>query len=169
MQERLQYWFGPLNAQQRQRVLRWAHTLSEQNSRWLRNREQWQTMLLAAVEQRHGADFDKRIARLLQDREALLNEDDRAALQRAEQAGLELVADLHRLADDGHRAHLSGRLTQLQSDFGSLKCLAGRLTTGPQRPVEVSRRRASRCAGSSRSSNHCGLPATSAASGTPSR
>lgn len=81
-------------------------------------------MLLAAVEQRHGADFDKRIARLLQDREALLNEDDRAALQRAEQAGLELVADLHRLADDGQRAHLSGRLTQLQSDFGSLKCLA---------------------------------------------
>ena len=80
-------------------------------------------MLLAAVEQRHGADFDKRIARLLQDREALLNEDDRAALQRAEQAGLELVADL-RLADDGQRAHLSGRLTQLQSDFGSLKCLA---------------------------------------------
>ncbi|MBA1304353.1 hypothetical protein B2J73_05240 [Stutzerimonas stutzeri] len=124
MQERLQYWFGPLNAQQRQRVLRWAHTLSEQNSRWLRNREQWQAMLLAAVEQRHGADFDKRIARLLQDREALLNEDDRAALQRAEQAGLELVADLHRLADDGQRAHLSGRLTQLQSDFGSLKCLA---------------------------------------------
>ena len=62
--ERLQYWFGPLNAQQRQRVLRWAHTLSEQNSRWLRNREQWQAMLLAAVEQRHGADFDKRIARL---------------------------------------------------------------------------------------------------------
>lgn len=113
MQERLQYWFGPLNAQQRQRVLRWAHTLSEQNSRWLRNREQWQAMLLAAVEQRHGADFDKRIARLLQDREALLNEDDRAALQRAEQAGLELVADLHRLADDGQRAHLSGRLTQL--------------------------------------------------------
>ena len=104
MQERLQYWFGPLNAQQRQRVLRWAHTLSEQNSRWLRNREQWQAMLLAAVEQRHGADFDKRIARLLQDREALLNEDDRAALQRAEQAGLELVADLHRLADDGQRA-----------------------------------------------------------------
>jgi hypothetical protein len=124
MQERLQYWFGPLNAEQRQRVLLWAHTLGEQNSRWLDNRERWQNMLLAAVEERHSDDFDARIARLLQEREALMSESDRATFQRAEQAGLELVADLHTLADDGQRAHLTNRLAQLQSDFGSLKCLA---------------------------------------------
>ncbi|AHY43690.1 hypothetical protein CXK93_11020 [Stutzerimonas decontaminans] len=123
MQERLQYWFGPLNAEQRQRVLLWAHTLGEQNSRWLDNRERWQQMLLAAVEERHSDDFDARIARLLQEREALMNESDRATLQRAERAGLDLVADLHTLADDGQRAHLTNRLAQLQTDFGSLKCL----------------------------------------------
>jgi hypothetical protein len=123
MQERLQYWFGPLNAEQRQRVLLWAHTLGEQNRRWLDNRERWQQMLLAAVEERHGDDFDARIARLLQEREALMNDSDRATLQRAERAGLDLVADLHTLADDGQRAHLTNRLAQLQTDFGSLKCL----------------------------------------------
>ena len=123
MQERLQYWFGPLNAEQRQRVLLWAHTLGEQNRRWLDNRERWQQMLLAAVEERHSDDFDARIARLLQEREALMNDSDRATLQRAERAGLDLVADLHTLADDGQRAHLTNRLAQLQTDFGSLKCL----------------------------------------------
>jgi len=123
MQERLQYWFGPLNAEQRQRVLLWAHTLGEQNRRWLDNRERWQQMLLAAVEERHSDDFDARIARLLQEREALMNDSDRATLQRAERAGLELVADLHTLADDGQRAHLTNRLAQLQTDFGNLKCL----------------------------------------------
>ncbi|RYJ61299.1 DUF6279 family lipoprotein [Pseudomonas songnenensis] len=123
MQERLQYWFGTLNAEQRQRVLLWAHTLGEQNRRWLDNRERWQQMLLAAVEERHADDFDARIARLLQEREALMNESDRATLQRAERAGLDLVADLHALADDGQRAHLTNRLAQLQTDFGSLKCL----------------------------------------------
>ncbi|MCQ4261952.1 hypothetical protein CXK91_13780 [Stutzerimonas stutzeri] len=124
MQERLQYWFGQLNAEQRQRVLVWAHALREQNSRWLENRERWQTMLLAAVEERHNDDFDTRIAQLLQEREALMNESDRATLQRAEQAGLELVADLYALADDGQRKHLTGRLAQLRTDFGNLKCLA---------------------------------------------
>lgn len=124
MQERLQYWFGQLNADQRQRVLLWSHTLNEQNSRWLGNRERWQELLLAAVEQRHRADFDDRIAQLLQEREALLSTDDQAALLRAEQAGLDLVADLYSLADEGQRTHLSGRLAQLRTDFGDLKCLA---------------------------------------------
>lgn len=124
MQERLQYWFGQLNADQRQRVLLWSHTLNEQNSRWLGNRERWQELLLAAVEQRHRADFDDRIAQLLQEREALLSTNDQAALQRAEQAGLDLVADLYSLADEGQRTHLSGRLAQLRTDFGDLKCLA---------------------------------------------
>jgi len=124
MQERLAYWFGDLNAEQRQRVLDWAHALREQNSRWLENRERWQTMLLAAVEDRQDDDFDNRIAQLLQEREALMNESDRGTLQRAEQAGLELVADLYNLADDGQRTHLTGRLAQLRKDFGSLKCMA---------------------------------------------
>lgn len=124
MQERLQYWLGQLNAAQRQRVLLWSHALNEQNSRWLSNRERWQELLLAAVEQRHRDDFDDRIAQLLQEREALLSTNDQAALQRAEQAGLDLVADLYSLADEGQRTHLSGRLAQLRTDFGDLKCLA---------------------------------------------
>ncbi|MBU2012821.1 MAG: hypothetical protein KJ595_11640, partial [Gammaproteobacteria bacterium] len=103
MQERLQYWLGQLNAAQRQRVLLWSHALNEQNSRWLSNRERWQELLLAAVEQRHRDDFDDRIAQLLQEREALLSTNDQAALQRAEQAGLDLVADLYSLADEGQR------------------------------------------------------------------
>ncbi|MBK3866960.1 hypothetical protein GFL09_04530 [Pseudomonas stutzeri] len=123
MQERLQFWFGELNAAQRQRVLLWSHALGEQNRRWLENRERWQASLLGAVEQRHEEGFDARIAQLLQDREALLSASSRAALQRAEQEGLALVGDLYDLANEEQRRHLTGQLASLQADFASLKCL----------------------------------------------
>ena len=64
------------------------------------------------------------VVSVLQEREALLSTNDQAALQRAEQAGLDLVADLYSLADEGQRTHLSGRLAQLRTDFSDLKCLA---------------------------------------------
>lgn len=137
MQERLQFWFGDLNVAQRQRVLLWSHSLGEQNRRWLENRELWQQTLLDAVRQRHGEDFERRIVQLLQEREALLDEGSRAALQRAEHAGLLLVADLYDLADETQRAHLTRQLARLQADFASLECLPPANASGAPRPAGV--------------------------------
>ncbi|MHB8820794.1 MAG: DUF6279 family lipoprotein [Pseudomonadaceae bacterium] len=123
MGERLEHWLGPLDAAQRQRVLAWSHSLGEQNARWLNNREQWQRELLDTVRQRDQADFAARIARLLQDREALLGEADRAALQHAERAALGLLADLHGMADGRQREHLVQRLQQMRQDLAGLECL----------------------------------------------
>ncbi|CAM5587925.1 Lipoprotein OS=Stutzerimonas stutzeri OX=316 GN=CXK95_16765 PE=4 SV=1 [Stutzerimonas stutzeri] len=104
-------------------MLAWSHSLGEQNARWLSNREHWQRELLDAMRQRNQADFAARIARLLQDREALLGEADRAALQHAERAALALLADLHGMADARQREHLAQRLQQMREDLAGLECL----------------------------------------------
>ncbi|WP_313023863.1 DUF6279 family lipoprotein [Pseudomonas lopnurensis] len=123
MQERLEHWFGPLDAAQRQRVLAWSHSLGEQNERWLRNREHWQRSLLEAVDARHETGFEARIAQLLQNREALLSEADRTALRGAEQSALALLADLHAMADERQRKHLDQRLARMHEDLATLDCL----------------------------------------------
>ncbi|EXF46970.1 putative lipoprotein [Pseudomonas sp. BAY1663] len=122
MQERLEHWFGPLDAAQRQRVLAWSHGLGAQNARWLRNREHWQRSLLDALNARDEPGFAARIAQLLQERETLLSEADRTAQRSAEQAALTLLADLHGMADERQREHLQQRLARMHQDLATLDC-----------------------------------------------
>lgn len=123
MQERIEHWAGPLDAAQRQRVLRWAHALDEQNRRWLDNRRHWQGALLDVVEQRHRDDFPARLTQLFQQPEAFWTEAYRASVPRTEQATLELISDLHAMASEKQRNRLGQRLQDLRDDLTSLKCL----------------------------------------------
>ena len=123
MRERVEQWMGSTSAAQQQRILEWAHTLGEQNRLWLGNRVHWQQALSDAVAKRHEADFEERIARLLQDRESFWTDDYRAAFASTEQAAIELISDLYAMSDADQRRHLEGQLEEMRKDLSSLDCL----------------------------------------------
>ena len=123
MQERVEQWLGKASAAQRQRIQEWARALSEQNQLWLDNRAQWQRSLVEAVRNREQANFDERIARLLQDREVYWTAPYRAAFPAVEQATIDLVIDLYDMADATQRRHLDERLQDMRRDLSSLDCL----------------------------------------------
>ena len=123
MRERVHQWLGSTSAPQRQRIVEWAHTLGPQNRFWLDNRAQWQRALVAALDKRHEAGFEERVATLLQDRESLWTADYQTAFAHAEQASIDLVADLYATSDAKQRRHLDGQLESLRKDLSSLDCL----------------------------------------------
>ena len=123
MQERVEDWLGNVSAAQRQRIVEWAQALGEQNRLWLENRAQWQRSLVDAVRNRHQADFDERIARLLQDREVYWTAPYRAAFPAIEQATIDLIVDLYAMADASQRRRIDERLQDMRRDLGSLECL----------------------------------------------
>lgn len=123
MQERVEQWLGKAGAAQRQRIHQWARALSGQNQLWLDNRAQWQRSLVEAVRNREQANFDERIARLLQDPEVYWTAPYRAAFPAVEQATIDLVIDLYDMADATQRRHLDKRLQDMRRDLGSLDCL----------------------------------------------
>ncbi|WP_019342310.1 DUF6279 family lipoprotein [Stutzerimonas stutzeri] len=123
MQERAELWLGKVSAAQRQRIHEWASALSEQNRLWLDNRAQWQRSLVDAVRNRGQANFDERVARLLQDREVYWTAPYRAAFPAVEQATIDLVLDLYDMADATQRRQIDERLQDMRRDLGSLDCL----------------------------------------------
>ena len=123
MGKRVKQWTGSLNAAQQQRILAWAQALDGQNRLWLQNRRQWQTTLLQALDERHGAAFEQRIITLLQERETIGTDAYRAALARNERATITLLSDLYALADQQQRRQLDDRLGRLSEDLASLDCL----------------------------------------------
>ncbi|WP_407295976.1 DUF6279 family lipoprotein [Stutzerimonas zhaodongensis] len=123
MQERVEDWLGNVSAAQRQRIVEWAQALGEQNRLWLENRAQWQRSLVDAVRNRHQADFDEHIARLLQDREVYWTAPYRAAFPAIEQATIDLIVDLYAMADASQRRRIDERLQDMRRDLGSLECL----------------------------------------------
>lgn len=124
MGKRTERWTGKLNAAQQQRILAWAHALGGQNRLWLENRRHWQTALLEALTERHGPDFEQRIAYLLQERESMETDAYRAALAHNEDATIALISDLYALSDAKQRRHLDNRLQRLGRDLSSLDCLS---------------------------------------------
>ncbi|MCH2341025.1 DUF6279 family lipoprotein [Pseudomonas sp. NPDC047963] len=123
MQERVEQWLGKVTAAQRQRIHEWAEALNEQNQLWLDNRAQWQRSMVDAVRNRDQANFDERIARLLQDREVYWTAPYRAAFPTVEQATIDLIVDLYETADATQRRHIDQRLQDMRRDLGSLDCL----------------------------------------------
>lgn len=123
MGKRVKRWSGKLDAAQQQRILVWAHALGGQNRLWLENRRHWQTALLETLSERHEADFEQRIAHLLQERDSMGTDAYRAALAHNEDATIALISDLYALADTQQRRHLDNRLQRLGNDLGSLDCL----------------------------------------------
>jgi len=123
MEKRLKPWLGSLNEGQRQRIAAWSRSLGEQNRLWIDNREQWQKQMLAAVQQRHAADFPERIARLLQHRQQFWTPEYAQVAPRTEAAGRSLMLGVLADSTPPQRALLQTRLNDLRDDFSQLACM----------------------------------------------
>lgn len=122
MEKRLTPWMGKLNAAQQARVLQWSTSLGEQNRLWIDNRAHWQSLLLAAVKQRNAADFDQKIASLLQDRQTFWTPEYRATYDHTEQAAISLIADLMAQSTAEQRQKLLAKIADVRKDFTDLSC-----------------------------------------------
>lgn len=122
MEKRLTPWMGKLNAAQQARVMQWSTSLGEQNRLWIDNRAHWQSLLLAAVKQRKAADFDQKIASLLQDRQTFWTPEYRATYDHTEQAAISLIADLMAQSTADQRQKLLAKIADVRKDFTDLSC-----------------------------------------------
>uniref|UniRef100_A0A7C2ATX7 Lipoprotein n=1 Tax=Pseudomonas graminis TaxID=158627 RepID=A0A7C2ATX7_9PSED len=122
MEKRLTPWMGKLNAAQQGRVMQWSTSLGEQNRLWIDNRAHWQSLLLAAVKQRNAADFDQKIANLLQDRQTFWTPEYRATYDHTEQAAISLIADLMAQSTADQRQKLLAKIADVRKDFTDLSC-----------------------------------------------
>ncbi|GEM_PF-169765 len=122
MQQRLQGWFGRLDAAQRARVLAWSKELGGQNALWLGNRENWQNHFRAALAKRGEADFPQRMTDLLQHRERFWSDAYRASFDQALNAFSRLLADLLNDAKPAQRERVRQRLEDLRQRFADMSC-----------------------------------------------
>jgi hypothetical protein len=122
MEKRLTPWMGKLNAAQQARVMQWSTSLGEQNRLWIDNRAHWQSLLLAAVKQRKAADFEQKIASLLQDRQTFWTPEYRATYDHTEQAAISLIADLMAQSTADQRQKLLAKIADVRKDFTDLSC-----------------------------------------------
>lgn len=123
MSKRLDAWIGPLSASQQSRVNAWSVALGEQNQAWVGNRARWQAHFIAAVQQRHDADFPQKIQQLLVDRESLWTPQYRSAYAQTETAARSLIVDLMAESTPAQRQKLSQKFDKVRGDFEALKCL----------------------------------------------
>ena len=123
MSKRLDAWIGPLSASQQSRVNAWSVALGEQNQAWVGNRARWQAHFIAAVQQRHDADFPQKIEQLLVDRESLWTPQYRSAYAQTETAARSLIIDLMAESTPAQRQKLSQKIDKVRGDFEALKCL----------------------------------------------
>ena len=123
MSKRLDDWIGPLSASQQSRVNAWSVALGEQNQAWVGNRARWQAHFIAAVQQRHDADFPQKIEQLLVDRESLWTPQYRSAYAQTETAARSLIVDLMAESTPAQRQKLTQKIDKVRSDFQTLKCL----------------------------------------------
>ena len=123
MSKRLDAWIGPLSTSQQSRVNAWSVALGEQNQAWVGNRARWQAHFIAAVQQRHDADFPQKIEQLLVDRESLWTPQYRSAYAQTEAAARSLIIDLMAESTPAQRQKLSQKIDKVRSDFQALKCL----------------------------------------------
>lgn len=123
MEKRLTTWLGPLNAQQRLRVVNWSQALGEQNRQWIDNRAHWQQQFSAAMELRQTPAFEPRLEVLLKDRESVWTPEYRIAYQRTEREARSLLVDLMAQSTPAQRQHLQDKLAKVREDFSKVKCL----------------------------------------------
>lgn len=123
MSKRLDAWIGPLSTSQQSRVNAWSVALGEQNQAWVGNRARWQAHFIAAVQQRHDADFPQKVEQLLVDRESLWTPQYRSAYAQTETAARSLIVDLMAESTPAQRQKLTQKIDKVRSDFQALKCL----------------------------------------------
>lgn len=121
-EERLEPWFGKLDAQQKALVRSWAEQRGEQNRLWLDSRERWQAALLQELDARRSADFPQRIEALLRERQDYWSEDYRRSFTDGERSLAELLDQLIATSSPAQRQQLSERLGALREDIAKLTC-----------------------------------------------
>ncbi|MBD9414616.1 hypothetical protein IB234_08570 [Pseudomonas sp. PDM16] len=121
-EERLEPWFGILDAQQKALVRSWAEQRGEQNRLWLDSRERWQAALLQELDARRSADFPQRIEALLRERQDYWSEDYRRSFTDGERSLAELLDQLIATSSPAQRQQLSERLDALREDIAKLTC-----------------------------------------------
>ncbi|MGV8921104.1 MAG: DUF6279 family lipoprotein [Pseudomonas sp.] len=123
MEKRLVPWIGSLSPAQRQQVMSWSSNLGPQNQMWIDNRAHWQAMFVAAVQQRHTADFPQRITQLLQERDSFWTAEYRQAYDHTEQATTRLMVDLMAISTPQQRQRLVEKIGEVRDDFNDMSCL----------------------------------------------
>lgn len=123
MSKRLDAWIGPLSPSQQSRVTAWSVALGDQNTEWIGNRARWQAQFIDAVQQRHSADFPRRMQQLLVDRESLWTPEYRTAYAQTEAAARSLIVDLMAQSTTQQRLKLTQKIDGVRNDFKALKCL----------------------------------------------
>lgn len=123
MEQRLRRWFGRLSNEQRERVHEWSRSLHPVSAEWLENRIHWQSRLRDAIDQRNHADaFQARIAELLVHPDAHWRQEYRSRVADNRMLTLELLADLHALANERQRGRLQSRLVGWADSFEQAIC-----------------------------------------------
>jgi hypothetical protein len=122
MSERVEFWLGPLNSQQKSRIQRWSEELGEQNRIWLENRQAVQQAWRNALLQRHNPDFSLQVNSLLQEPERFHTEVYRQHFPRARQALTELFGDLLTGAEPQQVQRAQEQLTGLQQQLSAVSC-----------------------------------------------
>lgn len=123
MSKRLDAWIGPLSPSQQSRVTAWSVALGDQNTEWIGNRARWQAQFIDAVQQRHSAEFPRRMQQLLVDRESLWTPEYRTAYAQTEAAARSLIVDLMAQSTAQQRLKLTQKIDGVRNDFKALKCL----------------------------------------------
>ncbi len=123
--ERLERWFGDLNADQRTIVSRWSEQRDGQTEIWLQGRRNWQLALLDALERRRDPGFAEEVERLLRESETIRGEQYKAMMARSRSALTDLIYDIVAASDSSQLAHLQDRTVELKRDFQALTCAPG--------------------------------------------
>ena len=121
-EERLERWFGPLNAQQQALVGDWAQRRGQHNRLWLDSRERWQQALLESLAERDSEGFEARIGHLMAHRQQYWSEAYRESFANGQRELVELLQDLLASSDARQRAYLQEQLNGLREDIVSLPC-----------------------------------------------
>ncbi|MDO9599611.1 MAG: DUF6279 family lipoprotein [Azoarcus sp.] len=124
MEKRLKTWFGRLQPNQRTLVAAWSASLVPTTEQWLRNREQWQGELLAALARRERPEFEVRLAGLLVTPTIGWPEHYQTDVARNQALTLSLLADTFNTASPTQRRHLLGEVSSWAGQFEQLACAA---------------------------------------------
>lgn len=122
MERSLRRIMGRVNADQRQRLTVWAHSVTATEPYHLRQRLYWEDRLALALGRRHDPGFlAEEIAALMRP-ESAWSEEYRTVMENNRVLTLAALEDVIRLADTRHINRMSARLTSLRDDFRRLSC-----------------------------------------------
>lgn len=121
--ERIERWLGDLNGKQRALVEAWSAGRARQTEIWLQGRENWQSALLAALDNRDQPGFPATVEELMVHSDRARGLAYQTMMRESRQAMAELMYNLIQAGEKRHREHLLTKAEKLNRDFVTLSCL----------------------------------------------